>query len=93
MPTIVIKTNTEDKVHWHNLFTSKYYISEAIGTEGIILGQDKPNYSNIKLDLGQYFQVCENTRNNMTSRSVGGISLRPKNDRGSYYLCCSRQGE
>ena len=52
----------------------------------MILGQDKPHYSNLKLEFGQYCQLYENNRNKMTPRSVDGIALRPKNDRGSYYF-------
>ena len=49
----------------------------------MILGQDKPDYSNLKLDFGKYYQVYKYTRYYMTHRSVGGIFLIPKNVRGS----------
>ena len=52
----------------------------------MILGKEKPYYSNLKLEFGKFCQVYENTRNDMTPRSLGGIALRPKNDRGSYYF-------
>ena len=83
MPSMVIKENLKDNVHWHNIFTPKDYILQAIAPEVIILGQDKPDYPNLKLDVVQYCQEYERTRNNMTPRSVGGISLIPKNDRVS----------
>ena len=47
------------------------------------LGRDKPDHSNLKLDFDKYCQVYEETRNEMTPRSVGGIELGPKNNRGS----------
>ena len=78
----MIEANLEDKVHWHNVFTPKYYISQAIGPEGMILCQEKTDYSNLKLDFGQYYQLYEKTRNNMAPRSVGGIAIRPKINRG-----------
>ena len=31
MPRIMIEANLEEKVNWHNIFTPKYYISQAIG--------------------------------------------------------------
>ena len=61
-------------------------MSQATGTSEIILSQGKLDKSNLILDYGQYCQVYENTRNNMTPRSVGRITLRTKNDRGSYYF-------
>ena len=48
----------------------------------MILVQDKPDYSNLILDFGQYCQVYEKTRNDMTPRGMGGIALRLKNYRG-----------
>ena len=87
MPSITIKANLEEKFHCHKIFTPEYYTSQAIGPARMILGQDKPYYSNLKLEFGQYCQLYENNRNNMTPRSVDGIALRPKNDRGSYFLC------
>ena len=82
----MIEANLEDKVHWHNVFTPKYYISQAIGPEGMILCKEKTDYSNLKLDFGQYCQVYEKTKNRIMTRSVGGIALRHKNDRGLYYF-------
>ena len=44
------------------------------------------------MDLGKYCQVYENTTNSMTPRSVGGILLRPKNDRGhTMYVTRNRE--
>lgn len=40
----------------------------------------------MKIDYGQYCQVFDETTNDLTSRSVGAIALRPKNNRGSYYF-------
>ena len=65
---------------------------QAIGPAGMILGQEKSDYSNIKLEFGQYFQVYEKTRNSMTPRIVVGIALRPKNYRGSYYFMSLETG-
>ena len=76
----------EDNIHWLNFFTPKGYISQAIGPAGMILGKYKPDYSNLKLEFGKYFQVYEETRKGMTHRSVGGIALITKNYRGLYYV-------
>ena len=93
MPRITIEAKLKGKVHLHNIFTPKYYISQAIGPAGIILGQDKPDYSNLKLNFVQYCQVYEKTGNKMTPRSIGGIALTPKNDRGSYYFMSLEVGK
>ena len=58
----------------------------------MILGQEKTDSSNIKLEFGQFCQVYEKTRNNMTPRIVGGIALIPINDRGSYFLMSLETG-
>ena len=58
----------------------------------MILGQYKPDYSNLKLDFGQCFQVYENTRNGMMPSNVGGSSPIPENDRGSYYFMSLKIG-
>ena len=92
MPRIMIKANLEYKVHCCNIFNPKYYLSKAIIPEGMILGKDKPDYPHIKLEFDQYCQVYEETRNNMTPRSVVGIALRPKKDRGSYYFISLETG-
>ena len=92
MPKIMIEDNLEDKVHWHNIFNTKYYTLQAIGIAGIILGKKKPDHSNNKQDFGQYCQVYEKTRNNMTPRNVVSIALRHKNDRVSYYFMSLETG-
>ena len=58
----------------------------------MILGYYKPDYSNLKLDFGKYCKVYEETINYMTPRSVVGIALKPKNDRGSYYFMSLKTG-
>ena len=82
-PRIMIEANLEDKVNRNKSFTPRDYILQSIRPSGMILGQDKPDYPNLKLDFGQYCQVYENTRNDMIPRRVGGIVPRPKRDRGS----------
>ena len=76
---MMIKENLEDKAH---IFTPKDYILQAVRQVGIILGQEKLDYSNLKLHLGPYCQLHEKTRNDMTPRTVVSISLKPKNDGG-----------
>ena len=86
MPRIMIEANLEDNVHWHNIFNPKDYILQDIGTAGMIIGKNKPGYSNLKMDFGQYCQLYEKTMNYMAPRSVGGNTLIPKNDRDLYYF-------
>ena len=92
MSMIMIEANLEYKFHWDNIFTPKCYISQAIGPAGMILGQEKTDYPNLKLESGQYFQVYKKTRNGTTSMIVGVISLKPKNDSGSYYFMSLETG-
>ena len=88
----MIKTNLEDNIHWQNKFIPKYYISQAIGSAGMILGQEKPDNPKLKLDFGQYCQVYENTRIGMTPWSVGIIETGTKDDIGSYYFMSLKTG-
>ena len=58
----------------------------------MILKKDKPDYPNLKLEFGQYCQVYEKTRNEMTTRIMNGIEIRPKDDRGSYHFISLEKG-
>ena len=93
LPGIMIDSNIQEKITWLNQFPPKNYISPAIGPAGMILGTPKLNYSNLKLDFGQYCQVHDSTTNTPKSRSVGAIALRPKNSRGSYYFMSLATGK
>jgi hypothetical protein len=88
----MIDSNIKDKVHWLNAFIPKGYIHPTMGPAGMILGAEHPNYRNLRVSFGAYCQVFDETTNDMKSRSVGGIALRPKNDRGSYYFMSLRTG-
>ena len=46
----------------------------------------------LKLDFGQYCEVFESTSNDMKSRSVRAIALRPRNTMGSYFFMFQRTG-
>ena len=41
MPSIMIKSNLEDKVHWHNIYTTKYFTLQDIMPAGIIIRKGK----------------------------------------------------
>ena len=58
----------------------------------MVLGHDRSDYSNITLDFGQYCQVYEKTRDSMTPKSMCGIEIISKNDRGSYYCMLLKTG-
>ena len=87
LPGIMIDANIQDKITWLNQFPPTDYLSDSIGPSGMILGTPKVDYNNLCLDFGQYCQVHDGTTNTARSRSVGAIALRPKNSRGSYFLC------
>ena len=48
--------------------------------------------TSLNLDFVKYCQVYEKSRNDMNPRSMGGISLITKNDRGSYYFMLLETG-
>ena len=58
----------------------------------MILSQNKPDYSNLEQDFGQYCKLYEKTGNKMTPRSVGDIVLRTTKDWGLYYLMSLETG-
>ena len=75
MPRVVIDAMVKDKIHWLNIFPPTDYIHPHTGPAGLMLGTGLPNAKHPQLDFGIYFQVYENTKNNMTFRSVGDIAL------------------
>ena len=88
----MVDANIQDKLSWLNIFPPKDYMSSHIGPAGMILGTPKPNYANLKLGFGQYCQIHLGTTNTQQSRSIGAISLRPKNQSGSYYFMSLETG-
>jgi hypothetical protein len=93
MPRVMINENLKDKVSWLNVFKPKDYIHPVTVPSGMILGDKKSDYNNLKLDFGQYCQVYDGTSNDQNSRSVAAIALRPRNNRGSYYFMSLRTGK
>ena len=51
-PRVMINENLKDKVHWLNAFPPKDYIHPNTGPAGLILGNGKSDYNNLKLDFG-----------------------------------------
>ena len=92
MPRVTIDAIVEDKIHWLNNFLSTYYRHPHTVPAGLMLGTGTPNVKHLQLDFGQNCQVYENTKNDMTFRSVGAITFRPKNEMGSYYFMSLRSG-
>ena len=75
MSIIMIDAMVEEKIHWLNIFPPTDYINPHTGPAGLMLGTGPPNAKHLQIDFGQYCQVYENTKNDMTFRSVGAIAL------------------
>ena len=75
MPIVMIYAIVQDKIRWLNTFLTTDYIHPHTGPAGLMLGTGPPNVKHMQLDFGQYCQLYENTKNNMTFRSVGAIAL------------------
>ena len=70
-------------------------VSDTMSPREIIPGLLKLDYNNLKLEIGEYYEVYAqpNPTNRMDSRSVGGIALQPSNNNGGHYFMFISTGE
>jgi hypothetical protein len=74
-------------VFWINAFPHKYGISKTISPRTIITGRHIDYKLHCRIECGQYVQTHEKHNNNMESRTVGALALRPTdNAQGGYYF-------
>ena len=86
MPKIMIDHLLELIVTNLNSFPAKTGISKTLSPAAIVLGTPKIECNNLKLEFGTYVQAHVKSKNNLTTRSVAAICLRPSSTQGGYYF-------
>ena len=66
-------------VYWLNAFPPSQGVSEYMSPSNIVTGRGKPDLSKPHIAFGTYAMTYSGTRNNMKSRSIPAIALRPTN--------------
>jgi hypothetical protein len=74
-------------VFWLNAFPHKNGVSQIISPRTIVTGKHIDYKAHCRIEYGQYVQTHEKHSNNMDSRTVGALALRPTdNAQGGYYF-------
>ena len=85
MPKIIVIGLVKNCVTWINSFPSAGGISSIYSPRTIMTGIKMDYNKNCKIAFGEYAQVYNTTKNDMTERTVGGICLGPANNiQGGY---------
>jgi hypothetical protein len=72
---------------WLNSFPPVSGISSFLSPRAIVTGSSIDYNRHCQLEFGAYVQTHEDHDNTMSTRTVGGIALRPTgNDQGGYYF-------
>jgi hypothetical protein len=72
---------------WLNSFPPVSGISSVLSPRAIVTGSSIDYNRHCQLEFGAYVQTHEDHDNTMSTRTVGGIALRPTgNDQGGYYF-------
>ena len=83
----------EYAIYWINTFSPQNGVSSTISPATIVLGRSKPDLKHDRITSGSYALVFVRTKNNMKSRSVPGIALKPSNDWGGHYFLSRISGK
>lgn len=67
-------------------FTRKNGISKTLNPAAIVLGIPKIEFNNLKLEFGAHVQAHVKTRNDLKTRSIVAICLRPSSTQSGYYF-------
>ena len=77
LPILLIQHMVGKAVRCLNQFPWKHGISTDLSPSAIVLGHPAPDYNNMRLKIGTYVQVFEDTdpSNTLKARSLGAIAL------------------
>jgi hypothetical protein len=64
-------------IFWLNAFPHRLGISQTMSPRNIVTGLDVDYNKHCRIEFGQYVQTHEKHDNSMTTRTVGGLALRP----------------
>ena len=73
-------------LYWLNSFPTRHGVSSTISPASIVLGRGKPDFKYNKIAFGSYAQVYATTTNNMKSRCIPAIALKPSNEWGGHFF-------
>ena len=90
---LMINGLVEYVIFWLNAFPNMNGASNTMSPSTIITGSGKPDLALNHIAMGSYATVFAGTENNMKSRGVPAIALRPSNNRGGYYFMSLLTGE
>ena len=76
----------EIQIYWVNVIRGNNGDSKNIGTVVIILGRHQIDFNSKNIALQSYEIAYIKTKNDMTSRGVPTISLRPSNNQVAPYF-------
>ena len=83
---LMVNSLVEYVLFWLNAFPTTNGASDTLSPANIVTGRRKPDFSTPYLPFGTYAIVFNGTSNNMTSRGIPAIALKPSNDRGGCYF-------
>ena len=83
----------ENVVYWINSFPSHTGCSEHMSPATIVLGRSRPDFSKKHIAFGAYAMIYNGTANNMTSRTVPAIALKPSNQHGGSFFMSLLTGQ
>ena len=81
-PRAMTRAMVEHCVDLSNSFPNEQGISNTLSLNAMVEGKQKIDYNNLKTPFGSYTQVYIGTKND----TVGGIALKPSNEKGGYYF-------
>ena len=76
----------ENVIYWMNPFPLPTGASQDISPVAIILGRGCPDFSKKHIAFGSFAMVYNGTSNNMESRTVPAIALKPSNQHGGEFF-------
>ena len=90
---LMVHSLVENAVYWINAFPSETGAFNQLSPATIVLGRGKPDFSKSHIAFGSYAMVYNVTNNDMTSRTIPAIALRPSNEHGGSYFMSLLSGK
>ena len=83
---LMVNSMVENVIYWMNSFPSATGASQDLSPATIVLGRGRPDFSKKHIAFGAYAMVYNGTSNNMSSRTVPAIALKPSNQHGGNFF-------
>lgn len=93
-PARMVIESAKREVFWLNAFPNTNGISKTLSPRTIITGDTLSYTRHCKFDFGEYVQTHEQHGNDMSTRTVGALALRPTgNMQGGFYFFSLSSGQ